>query len=597
MSFTKPVNDYMQTWLSINSENPIPSTEQKSKIMSDTGLSESQVNDWLERAKKKARQKDSMTEEQRKERDQKKKLSDEMNNFLSAWLLRPENVRVNPIAAATPNADAKEWMAKKLGVDRSRVDSWFYRRRKKLKKQHLSGSPGQTSNHSVTTPQIQTLSTTNPNLNLPSVHQLPQNRTDNVQASVSHNQQRPPQFQNPNAVGQSAATTSCNSAPSSTKKESGLSEEAKQYLTQWIMKTSNPYPSKEMKDKIMAHFKIDNPRTLDGFLTRARKKLNLQNKQAGNKVSAKTDQPRPGMASAASQPAQINRPQPGMGSMASQSAQPSEMNRPHPGVVSTVNQHANTNSAQMGHSRVAVGTAQVNRPQPMSTAVPPTGVSVQRNSTQNATSGSLQSVSSIASENRKGDTSIGTNLDSLLTAVEMVNNRNQFTNPQPTHRPAPNQVGQQKSFAYPTAVVERPNYHGHQQQRFSHSPSTASGGNAANFQFVQPRNGSSYHSEQQHQHQQHHFLPAPRPPHPPQYEPARQSLMTSYQNLHGMEIHNRLSNHTSPAETETMAQQHPIQVDQGKPNNQASNFTANTTNGTQAYQKTQQNFHGQHPNK
>lgn len=176
----------------------------------------------------------------------------------------------------------------------------------------------------------------------------------------------------------------------------------------------------------------------------------------------------------------------------------------------------------------------------------------------------------------------------------MVNSRNQSTNPQPTHRPAPNQVGQQKSFAYPTAVVERPNYHGHQQQRFSHSPSTASGGNAANFHFVQPRKGSPYRSEQQ----QHNFLPPPRPPHPTQYEPARQSLMTSYQNLHGMEIHNRLSNHSSPAEAETMSQQHPIQVDQGKPHNQTSSFTANTTNGTQAYQKTQQqNFHGQHPNK
>ncbi|KAL7458541.1 hypothetical protein ACHAWC_010125, partial [Mediolabrus comicus] len=101
--------------------------------------------------------------------DQKKKVNDDVNNFLNAWLLRPENVLGNPIKAATPTTEVKEWMAKELCVERSRIDSWFYRRRKKLKKQN---SPDQASDPSSTTTPIaashlltQTSSGTNPNLN------------------------------------------------------------------------------------------------------------------------------------------------------------------------------------------------------------------------------------------------------------------------------------------------------------------------------------------------------------------------------------------------------------------------------------------------
>ena len=55
----------------------------------------------------------------------------------------------------------------------------------------------------------------------------------------------------------------------------GLSEEAKQYLTQWVRSASNPYPSKEMKAQLMAHCGIEHVQTLDQFLTKTRKELNL----------------------------------------------------------------------------------------------------------------------------------------------------------------------------------------------------------------------------------------------------------------------------------------------------------------------------------
>jgi len=103
---------------------PVISPSEKDKAKSE---------EWKRGAKKPSASvgdEDSLAEEQRKEKDLKKKASEKINNFLNAWLLRPENVPSNPIAAATPTTDAKEHIAKQLGVDRRRIDTCFYRRRK-----------------------------------------------------------------------------------------------------------------------------------------------------------------------------------------------------------------------------------------------------------------------------------------------------------------------------------------------------------------------------------------------------------------------------------------------------------------------------------
>jgi len=103
---------------------PVISPSEKDKAKSE---------EWKRGAKKPSASvgdEDCLAEEQRKEKDLKKKASEKINNFLNAWLLRPENVPSNPIAAATPTTDAKEHIAKQLGVDRRRIDTCFYRRRK-----------------------------------------------------------------------------------------------------------------------------------------------------------------------------------------------------------------------------------------------------------------------------------------------------------------------------------------------------------------------------------------------------------------------------------------------------------------------------------
>ena len=563
VAFLKSANDYLKTWTILHAANPIPNWDEKSKIMSDTGLSESQLDAWMRAWKNANKKKDKndkgLTDEQKKEKDLKKKVNEEMNNFLSAWLLRPENVQSNPIVAATPTAEVKEWLAKQLGQDRARIDSWFYRRRKKLKKQHMPDSADQASNHSTTAvsatspvlqPPPQPLtqatasatnianppsasknqSTINPNLNLPSNHQMPQNQNSALTAKST--------VQNQVAVVQSvSALSSSTSSPSS--KQTGLSDEAKQYLTQWLIETSNPYPSKERKDKIMAHFGIENTRTLDGFLTRTRKKLNLQNKQSSVVVSTQTNHSLPASVSTATQP--------GASTQTNQS------------------QAAAQPSTEPSHH-------------------------AQMHSTQNATAGNFQSA-------LRASPMQSSNLDSLLTAVELVNSQKQYTQP-PRSRHAPNQIGQ-THLAPPASAMgvgspqyrqsnvgQQHQYHRqqqHQQQqqhhhhRLSHSPLMDTG-TASRYQIVQNR--PTYHSGQQQQYS--------HSSHAQQFQPTQtreQSILMAYQNLQEMEIHDRSSSRSSPAEVETTARPPPMQNAQGNPQyNAASNFTA-SANGSQAHHR------------
>eukprot|EP00984_Skeletonema_dohrnii_P034902 scaffold34146_cov167-Skeletonema_dohrnii-CCMP3373.AAC.1 len=178
------------------------------------------VKEWKRGAKKPSASvgdEDSLAEEQRKEKDLKKKACEKINNFLNAWLLRPENVQSNPIAAATPTTDAKEHIAKQLGVDRKRIDTWFYRRRKKLKKQHIAAQADMPQTQTQAKPakaKPQSISknqfSINPNINLAKELKEPSSaKTDSArpqiqtaliastQVSLSINQQLPSGVQNP----------------------------------------------------------------------------------------------------------------------------------------------------------------------------------------------------------------------------------------------------------------------------------------------------------------------------------------------------------------------------------------------------------------
>ena len=105
----------------------------------------------------------------------------------------------------------------------------------------------------------------NPNLNLPSNHQTA--LIAGTQVSMSINQQLPSTVQNSVAVGEGLS-------PQTSTKGVGLSDEAKQYLTRWLLTSSNPYLY-GLKEKIIRYFCIENFRSLDGFMTRK----NIQNKQ------------------------------------------------------------------------------------------------------------------------------------------------------------------------------------------------------------------------------------------------------------------------------------------------------------------------------
>ncbi len=637
---SKPIKDYLNTWMSLHPANPIPNSLEKLKIMSDTGLSESQLDEWMRTRKKPKKKKDDgLTDEQRKEKELKKKMNEDMNNFLSAWLLRPENVQANPIAAATPTAETKEWMAKQLGVDRARIDSWFYRRRKKLKKQHMPNNSLQAPNNlsagSISQPQshqqqqvqqqqhlqlqqhpqqpqpqqqpqpkAQTVPAStstiakhvvptsqnqfamNPNLNLPSNHQRPQNQTAltaSTQVSMSVNQQLQSNGQSHVAVSEAVgAKSSSNGAPVS--KQSGLSEEAKQYLTQWLLKTSNPYPSKEMKDKIMAHFGIENTRTLDGFLTRTRKKLNLQNKQTVMKVT----QSHPAVPTAATRPGsslQMNQ---------SQHAAVSAGSRPGAGAQIYQSQASTTSTiTQPNQPTLPTQAPMATSAQPTQPTQPPPSLPAQSKPTQNPTTSNVQSASSVLPMQ-------SSSLDSLLTAVEMVNSQKQYTQPQPSRHHASNQIGQTHAAPSTSAMgsgasQHQQQQHHQQQQRFSHSPSVeTSNPSRHQHQHQHMQNGAEYHSGQQR-----HFTHSPSAP---QYQPAptrEQSILMAYQHLQEMEINDRSSRRSSPAEAVLM------QNVQGNPHHHSAGNTiatshdsqANRVNQQQDYRGIQQQYiHGRNPN-
>ena len=614
--------DYLNNWLNLHTANMSPSSDEKAKIMADTGLSESQLDEWMrtrKKTKKKKVKNDGLTDEQREEKERekelKKKMNDEINSVLGSWLLRPENMLSNPIQAATPSGEVKDSLAKQLGVDRTRIDSWFYRRRKKLKKALGQNGASEPSRHSMSaaggTPQVQPqpqpqlqpqhqpqpqtqiklvgapakppAPLQNPNLNLPSQHQRQQNQTPlaiSTQVSMSVNQRLPSSVLSHSVVGDgNSAQSSSNGAPF--PKQIGLSQHAKEYLTQWLLKTANPYPSKDLKDKIMAHFGIENTRTLDGFLTRTRKKLNLQNKQ----VTTQIIHPHPLLASNA------------IGNVASQVAagssniqpqqptpkppQPTQTSSNVPALTST--QIAATRTFQPTSSTVPVRDSKNLQPSFASTVHPGTNshmiqsrvilppqpskdVRAQTKSTQIAAAKTPQTTPSVPPMHTS-------NLDSLLTAVEMVNNR--------TNQNVPNQVGQKHFSANapetgPNNLSQQPQYQNRQQQPPQHQ---------------QHRFGAAHHSGQQG-----NYSASPNELQNRPVQMREQSILLAYQNLQQMEIQNRLSRRSSPSEVDVTGGQHPMQNNDLRYSQHRT--TSATANGEGTHRENQQQYiHEENANK
>ncbi|KAL7554514.1 hypothetical protein ACHAWF_017971 [Thalassiosira exigua] len=211
-AFAQETIDYLSKWISDNETNPFPTTEDKSRIMADTGLSKRQVSDWLARARKKLRKKSSEPETKRSPEKPKPELpksdvatvksvpssptkvenllmalrngnvpltpSKEMNptckadqqavkasphqsvlhgdvvtsalstgsgaenhktttkeldTYMKAWVSRPENQ-----CDLMPTLAQKEKIIQETGIEKKRLEGWFFRARKRMKKEQES---------------------------------------------------------------------------------------------------------------------------------------------------------------------------------------------------------------------------------------------------------------------------------------------------------------------------------------------------------------------------------------------------------------------------------------------------------------------------
>jgi hypothetical protein len=246
--------------------------------------------------------------------------------YMKEWLLRPENAD-----KLYPSLAEKKKIVIATGIDKRRLDGWFFRARKKLNKQNvepvihsvlsqpsvLSAATAvivkAESPNSGTSQMIQhedLLFMNDPNHSLTAMEVSPkQGSSANSVLNSSINGGKasvnilrsttgvekvslPPSMTAASTEGQNLSdspnkvlATNILTATMEDTKESdavksssssptkGLTEEAKTYLLRWMSEHSlNPYPTKEEKLAMMCHLGISDEKKLEGWFCRARKR-------------------------------------------------------------------------------------------------------------------------------------------------------------------------------------------------------------------------------------------------------------------------------------------------------------------------------------
>ena len=334
-TFPKATIEYLNSWILQHDDNPFPDTSDKATIIADTGLTKRQIGDWMARARKKLRKKNSPSS--KKNRSISADLAT-VNNISGGSPTKVENLLLAlknpnqcnavpnanpaPVAAASasenpqtsikelevymktwlslphnacnlmPSLAQKEQIVRETGIEKKRLEGWFFRARKKLKKQQeAANQPPQVSQQSsvlsaATASTVEAMTTLScgtapspqghaqpsganipPTTNVPSGANIP--LTTNVFSGMSAetviNQIIP--------SGQTGQTSS--HSPNISK--IGISEEAKAYLNKWLNEnTDDPYPSRREKNEMMSRFEISDEKKLDGWFCRARKRKKKQ---------------------------------------------------------------------------------------------------------------------------------------------------------------------------------------------------------------------------------------------------------------------------------------------------------------------------------
>jgi len=180
---------YLWKWIQSHKSNPFPSKAEKEKMMEDLGIGHDEIRKlegWFSRARKRLKKESdtliNLTAKSDKVTCQShnpnrnneshiqaiiipdkntaskpcanaqnkcptKPTSAEVDAYLNEWLSRPENA-----SNFNPNQEVREKIEAETGIENRRVESWFYRLRKKMKKQEAALNGVQSSQFAVKVP-------------------------------------------------------------------------------------------------------------------------------------------------------------------------------------------------------------------------------------------------------------------------------------------------------------------------------------------------------------------------------------------------------------------------------------------------------------
>ncbi|KAL7488971.1 hypothetical protein ACHAW6_014562 [Cyclotella cf. meneghiniana] len=172
LGLSDEAKNYLWKWIQSHKSNPFPSKAEKEKMMEDLGIGHDEIRKlegWFSRARKRLKKESDtlidLTASSEKVTCQShnpnssnespiqtiiipdknkagkpcansqnkcltKPTSAEVDAYLNEWLSRPENA-----SNFNPNQEVREKIEAETGIENRRVESWFYRLRKKMKKQ------------------------------------------------------------------------------------------------------------------------------------------------------------------------------------------------------------------------------------------------------------------------------------------------------------------------------------------------------------------------------------------------------------------------------------------------------------------------------
>eukprot|EP00804_Cyclotella_cryptica_P023246 CCRYP_000433-RA/>CCRYP_000433-RA protein AED:0.02 eAED:0.02 QI:325/1/1/1/1/1/5/149/3140 len=189
LGLSDEAKSYLWKWIQTHKSNPFPSKAEKEKMMADLGLGHDEIRKlegWFSRTRKRLKKengtgidlavnsdtiscqsqnpsennetqlqaniipdkiKDNKPSANSQNKSPTKPTSGEVDAYLNEWLTRPENAM-----NFNPNQEAREKIEAETGIEKRRVESWFYRLRKKMKKQEAALNGVQSSQFAVKTP-------------------------------------------------------------------------------------------------------------------------------------------------------------------------------------------------------------------------------------------------------------------------------------------------------------------------------------------------------------------------------------------------------------------------------------------------------------